>query len=638
MAVSSLVQNLELDWSSEKKYIFDIQTKTMLMKKVVLFIIITFSFQLVFAQKEEWTKHFEKTKEATTIDNDFYASPDSTKIDAILEKYNEALNLLKEVENKSIEHKDAITYRRAWIYTQIAYLYQALKNNSKQEQNINKAFEYWPEFNTINQSNASKYIKFEDVNTFDNHYAKMIYLAAEAAYGNYSYETGIRLKTKLQSLKSGVNTFSEWGAYYGIARCTEAYYEDDFLYEMWGSENITEDNVFEAWIKALEVWQLMKSEDKDRNKGPFDYMIEGLNSFNTKDNSLRLRAANALYAVEKYADANKWFNSYSQSTTAAIEVGWNYSESAMKEPDKIDARNSAVILEKYSSGFSEYDWERLQKVYEFIGDNNKVQEIKNKIAEARRRAEEERRLQAQRDEEERKRREKEQRKANTRGNFSVAVSTNPFMYIWKDYPVALDIRIGRVISEFRVNFSNTIDKGDKYRFGQYKLGSSSNNATNPYKYKGMEYSYTLKILAGKMETKSVGKRKQIVGGYVGFQPRYAKYNFTSEPYTFIDSTTMIPQTFNNISASATRYEFCILGGFLGDNLGGFFHIDYYFGVGVGYRTLDIAALLPNGLPDPTFKYENYSFDDNGDKRFDPDRWNKFYVPVRFGFRIGINLL
>ena len=123
-----------------------------------------------------------------------------------------------------------------------------------------------------------------------------------------------------------------------------------------------------------------------------------------------------------------------------------------------------------------------------------------------------------------------------------------------------------------------------------------------------------------------------MAGYVGFQPRYAKYNFASEPYTFTNSTTMIPETFNTISASATRYEFCILGGFLGDNLGGFFHIDYYFGVGVGYRKLDISST------DATFNYSNYSFDDNGDKRFDPDRWNKIYVPVRFGFRIGINLL
>jgi hypothetical protein len=600
------------------------------MKKVVLFIIIIFSFQLVFAQKEEWTKHFEKTKEATTIDNDFYASPDSTKIDAILEKYNEALNLLKEVENKSIEHKDAIAYRRAWIYTQIAYLYQALKNNNKQEQNINKAFEYWPEFNTINQSNASKYIKFEDVNAFDNHYAKMIYLAAEAAYGNYSYETGIRLKTKLQSLKSGVNTFSEWGAYYEIARCTEAYYEDDFLYEMWGSENITEDNVLEAWIKALEVWQLMKSEDKDRNKGPFDYIIEGLNSFNTKDNSLRLRAANALYAVEKYADANKWFNSYSQSTTAPLEVGWNYSESAMKEPDKIDARNAAVILEKYSSGFSEYDWERLQKVYEFIGDNNKAQEIRNKIAEARRRAEEERRLQAQRDEEERKRRERAERKANARGNFSVAVATNPIMYIWADYPVSLDIRIGRISNEFRVNITDTRPgKGDNYHFGQWRADGISNDLR--YHYSGYELSYTLKILGRNGFSSTKSKRKQYVGGYVGFQPRYAMYDFNPEFISFTDATTAITES-HLITASAQRYEFSLMGGFLGDNLGSFFHIDYYIGVGIGYRNLDISSDKAD------FDINKYRFDQTTDQRYEPKRWDKLYVPIRLGLRFGINLL
>jgi hypothetical protein len=607
------------------------------MKKVVLFIILTFSFQIIFAQKEEWTKHFEKTKEATTMDDDFYATPNAAKIPALISKYNEALDLMKEVENKSSDYRDALIYRRAWINTQIAFLYQKVKDFSNQEKYVNKAFEYWPEFSSIGLSSASKYIKFEDSYPLDIHYTKMIYLAAQSAYENYAYETGMKYKSKLQQLRSGVTSFNEWAAYYDIARCSEAYYEDDFLYAMWGEESITESEVLESWVKALELWPAMKTEDKERNKGPFDYIIEGINAYNTSDNALQLRVANALYAVEKYADADKWFNSYCQSTSAPLEVGWKYSESAMKEPDKADARNSATIIEKYSSGFSEYEWERLQKVYEFIGDIAKVQEIKNRIAETRRKAEEERRLQAQREEEERKRREKEQRKRDARGRFSVAVSTNPFMYIWKDYPVALDIRIGRVVSEFRVNFSNSSDKGDKYRFGQYKFGSSSNNSGNPYHYKGMEYSYTLKILAGKMETKSVGRRKQIVGGYVGFQPRYAKYDFASEAYTFTDSVTLIPQTFNNINASATRYEFCILAGFLGDNLGGFFHVDYYFGVGIGYRKLDIAATQTDGSTDPTFQYDNYSFND-GDKRFDPDRWNKLYVPVRFGFRIGINLL
>ncbi len=453
----------------------------------------------------------------------------------------------------------------------------------------------------------------------DEEYTSMIYLGVFSAYENKNYSLIYELEKLYEPVKKNLDGLNEWLIIYDIAR----------TYDIDKSNQ----EKAEHWVKALEKWPAVDSDGKKRNEGPFNYMVKKINGMSTTDNSLMLRAAYALYAVEKYAEADKWFGNYAKSASSpTLVAGWDYSESAMKEPDKTDARNAVNIIEQHTSGFSEYEWERLQKVYEFIGDIAKVQEIKNKIAEARRKAEEDRRLQAKRDEEERKRRERAERKANARENFSVAVATNPFMYIWNDYPVSLDIRFGRIVNEFRVNFSNTTDKGDKYRFGQYKLGSGSNNASNPYKYKGMEYSYTLKILARKMQTKSVGRRKQIMAGYVGFQPRYAKYNFASEPYTFTNSTTMIPETFNTISASATRYEFCILGGFLGDNLGGFFHIDYYFGVGVGYRKLDISST------DATFNYSNYSFDDNGDKRFDPDRWNKIYVPVRFGFRIGINLL
>ena len=225
----------------------------------------------------------------------------------------------------------------------------------------------------------------------------------------------------------------------------------------------------------------------------------------TNDNKVKLRGAKALYENEKYAEANKLYSSYAKSAgSPTLDVGWDYSESAMKEPDKTDARNSVNIIEKHTSGFAGYEWERLQKVYEFIGDYDKVNEIKNKIAEARRKAEEERRLQAKRDEEERKRREKANRKANARGNFSVAVATNPLMYIWNDYPISLDIRIGRVVNEFRVNFARTREgKTDKYHFSQWKADGAAKDFG--YKFSGMEYSYTLKILLGNVQERSKGK-------------------------------------------------------------------------------------------------------------------------------------
>lgn len=604
------------------------------MQKVILFIILTFSFQLVFAQKEEWTKHFDVTNQATTLDDDFYKTPEASKIPPIIAKYEEALELVNQTVAKSADYNASANYKRAWIYKQIANMYNTIEDDINQETYVNKAFDIWPTFESLNQSEVKKHLTFNNSDPFDKTYTEMIYLGVNAAYALYDYERVTELNKLYEPVKKGVSPTSEWIIYFDVALAFEES-GDPFLDAIFAltEEDENDNELATYYVRALEAWIPLSNEDKALNSEPYKTMTTIFNSLTIDETGLQLRVANALLNVNEYAAANKWFGSYAKSaSTPSLEVGWKYSESAMNEPDKTDARNAVNIIEKYSSGFTEYEWERLQKVYEFIGDNAKVQEIKNKIIENRRRAEEERRLQAQREEEERKRREKEERKRGARGRFSVAVSTNPFMYIWKDYPVALDIRIGRVINEFRVNFSNTTDKGDKYRFGQYKINNSSN--TNPYHYSGMEYSYTLKILAGKMETKQVGRRNQIVGGYVGFQPRYAKYNFSAAPLTFQDSSAVI-HTFNatDITASASRYEFSILAGFLGDNLGGFFHIDYYFGVGVGYRQLDISSTNNNA-----FDYNSYDFGNASDKRYDPERWNKFYVPVRFGFRIGINLL
>lgn len=614
------------------------------MKKVILFafsLFILFS-QTLIAQDEDLKKGDAALTKVDSLYTLFFKKDSMSALgitqQAIL---NKTLGYWKEAEEAYIkavaiksDYAPGVKYVQAYYNSSFAEFHENLKEYESAASYIDKAFTYRPSLNSPSKYDVNKFWPLtQDDWNYDFLY--QIYLGTRIHYKLKNYDKVLELLKVMEASIAPANYYNAFSVYHEGARVADQFSKDDL--EM------------EYRIKTLEYFPKMEQDLKERNEKLIPEIITNIKENNAvKDAEWYARSAKAISQYEKYADANQQYKKYSTSTSPTLQNGWDYSETAMKEPDKEDAKNAIKIIEKYTSGFSEYEWERLQKVYEFIGDNAKVQEINNKIIEARRKAEEERRLkaqrdeqerklQAQRDEEERKRREKANRKANARGNFSVAVSTNPFMYIWKDYPIALDIRIGRIVSEFRVNLSNTTDKGDKYRFGQYKLGSNSNSNPYPYHYKGMEYSYSLKILAGNMDTKNVGRRKQITSAFVGFQPRYAKYNFRSEPYTFTDSTTMVPQTFNNISASATRYEFCILGGFIGDNLGGFFHIDYYFGVGIGYRQLDIAASLPDGSADPTFKYENYAFGDNGDKRFDPDRWNKFYVPVRFGFRIGINL-
>ncbi len=602
------------------------------MQKVILFIILIFSFQVVFAQKEEWTKHFEKSKEATALDDDFYASPDASKIPAIVTKYNEALDFISQVESKSSDYKHAANYEKAWIYKQISYLYNEVDDYTHQKEYVNKAFAIWPSYYTIDISEARKHIKFSNETPLDKTYTEMIYLGVNAAYNLYDYERVTELNKLYEPVKKGVSPTNEWIIYYDVALAFEES-GDPFLDAIFAlaDKEESDDELATYYVRALEAWMPMSSEAKALNAEPYTTMTTIFNSLTITENDLKLRIAKALVNVNEYAAANKWFASYTTSVNpASLDVGWKYSESAMNEPDKADARKAVNTIEKYSSGFSEYEWERLQKVYEFIGDYAKVQEIKNRIAEARRKAEEERRLQAQREEEERKRREKEQRKRDARGNFSVAVATNPIMYIWDDYPVSLDIRIGRISNEFRVNITNTRPgKGDNYHFSQWRSEGVTDDLR--YHYSGYEFSYTLKILGSKGFSSTKSKRKQYVGGYVGFQPRYSMYDFNPEFINFTDATTAITDQ-HLITASAQRYEFSLIGGFLGDNLGSFFHVDYYIGVGIGYRNLDINSDKAD------FDINKYRFDETTDQRYEPKRWDKLYVPIRLGLRFGINLL
>ncbi len=602
------------------------------MKKVILFISLVLSFQLVFAQKEEWTNHFSRVKEATTLDDDFYAKPDASKIPAIIAKYNEAMDLMNQVEAKSSDYKHSANYERVWIYKQIAFLYEKIGNHTLQKEYVNKAFAIWPSFYTIDISEARKHIKFSNDDPLDKTYTDIIYLGVEAALSLYDYERITQFNKLYEPVKKGISPTSEWIIYYDIALAFEES-GDPFLDAIFAlaDKEESDDELASYYVRALEAWVSLSSENKALNTEPYKTMTTVFNSFKLNETDLQLRVAKALINVNEYAAANKWFATYTTVVNpASLDVGWKYSESAMKEPDKADARKAVSVIEKYSSGFSEYEWERLQKVYEFIGDIAKVQEIKNRIVEARRKAEEERRLQAQREEEERKRREKEERKANARGNFSVAVATNPIMYIWDDYPVSLDIRIGRVSNEFRVNITNTRPgKGDNYHFGQWRSEGITDDLR--YHYSGYEFSYTLKILGSKGFSSTKSKRKQYVGGYVGFQPRYAMYDFNPEFINFTDATTAITDQ-HLITASAQRYEFTLMGGFLGDNLGSFFHIDYFLGVGIGYRTLDISSDRAD------FDINKYRFDESTDQRFEPKRWDKLYVPIRLGLRFGINLL
>ena len=179
------------------------------MKKGLLFLVLIFISQFLFAQKEEWNKHFDITDEASKLDDDFYETPDAAKIPTIIAKYQEAIVLIEQVESKSSDYSEAAKLEKAYINKNISYLYQEVKDYPKQEEFVNKAFEYWPYYNALNKSAVLKHIEFNESDPFDRDYTRLIYLGTFSAHRNGHFSRIYELEKLYEPVKKGIEPFSE---------------------------------------------------------------------------------------------------------------------------------------------------------------------------------------------------------------------------------------------------------------------------------------------------------------------------------------------------------------------------------------------------------------------------------------------
>src|SRR6185437_490937 len=135
-------------------------------------------------------------------------------------------------------------------------------------------------------------------------------------------------------------------------------------------------------------------------------------------------------------------------------------------------------------------------------------------------------------------------------------------------------------------------------------------------YNGYQLSYSFKVL-------TKGQFNPNASSYIGAEFRYTVRNYT-DPLTYYtngDTTGESAKHNVNLKPQATVYDATILFGEIIKSKTLFFEM--FGGLGIGYKTL---------------KYENPDFDPGieavANAPFKAAVWNKIYLPVRIGVKIG----
>lgn len=187
-------------------------------------------------------------------------------------------------------------------------------------------------------------------------------------------------------------------------------------------------------------------------------------------------------------------------------------------------------------------------------------------------------------------------------------------------PVSLNLRTGRIWQEFR--FDYVWGAKSKYRFGR---AFAKGDKGERYEFTGWDVGYAFTYIVGNDFKQGNRKGRSVFfAPMLGFDLRYVNWNLSPIVSNVYDENGYLSDANVLINAKTNRYELCYRVGFL--TMTKFVTIDYYMGLGIGYRTLSTAQ--GRSVEDENFE----------DPRLNANRWNKIYMPLRLGVKIGFNLL
>lgn len=312
------------------------------------------------------------------------------------------------------------------------------------------------------------------------------------------------------------------------------------------------------------------------------------------DGKWRLMAARGLWGSDEKDMAKQYALSASESGASNLSDGYWYLDVVANGEAKheIAALN---IIERSASSISDSDLDRILKLAQKHNMTSLERTLKTRL----------------------------RRIANlqSRSKISLYPAVELIGLPCKHIPVSLNLRTGRVLQEFR--FDYVWGAVSRYRFGRI---FDRQEKGNKYRFTGWDAGYTINVILGKDFRQGNKKRGRsaFYAPAIGLDFRYVNWNLDPMTTNVLDANGSVTESNVRIDATTNRYELCYRVSLI--TMTRYATIDYYFGLGVGYRTLKTAQ----GRDVETEFFQ--------DARLDGDRWNKIYMPIRFGLKIGLNLL
>jgi len=377
------------------------------------------------------------------------------------------------------------------------------------------------------------------------------------------------------------------------------------------------------YVKTLESYKLLNENNKNLNIEYMKYLMDKLIYMKPSNQEDLNRAINAAFSLNDYLNANKIAdNGHSNGIGKDMDFGFLYAKAAYENSlNKSSLRNALKLLQDKLNVMTVSQITEYLKYCQAMNGEFDCSKAEAEVKAAEKREKE-------RLEKEEKERKKKQREYSKGSFFSLAVSTNPLNLLWNTLPVALDIKLGKIILQARVN--DWQGRSSKLLWG--------NMLYDPQKEfkKIVGRDYSLAIL-GRMGNESY--RTPVP--YFGVHALYGNYTTEVENVKAKDLSTNIQNNLQ-VSPEVTKYELMMKFHFPLTVKKNIFYACYFMDFGIGRRmikynainTSNNMAISEKDLSDET-KYE--FLNDVVNAGYKQERWNKLYVPFKLGFRIGLFL-
>jgi len=537
--------------------------------------------------------------------------------------YLNAIDIVKPQENG--KYPKPAKYFMSLYFTNLAvlsYKYnpQSLSKYTDAENYLKKAFSYRPSLNSIpyeDVKNADKPENFK--NTFTDLVFFAFVLYDESEQGSISIDYGLQYIMLLRGTigEEFAKKIVEGESKKDTALDVDYKRLNYVFYSL--AEDLAKANKKEAALKTyidqmefqMEKENFKVDANEIKSNAFYKETFDSIYAYVVKPGGYDLsgeqtkRAMNDFMKLNWQSEALILARTIAEKANPSTDFLWTYADIAYKKAQPSDAKkrvgepfidgkeqltNAVTLLEKNSYSFSDNDWDKMKMYYEFLGDKEGVARIdklkKSKI--------------------------KKERRANFRENFGLSVSTNPFLIgitAGRQIPIGLDIQSKDVTHGFRLNLMNGIK--DEWHFGNWKTAKTDDGSSAdhlPNHYSGYEFSYALKFRSKKED-------------HEGPEFRFANYIFDPVAMTITDKTTGLA-TSDTVTMKARRYDLAIDVDEIFSK--GIFFLDIYFGLGLGYKSYNFGD---------KYNLKDYTF---SDYRYSERNLSHIYMPLRAGFRIGIN--